>query len=177
MQKSNILPKAMFKLFEDLPVELVGLNVLGFLSLKDIIKLERACGSKESHQAFMDQIPHCTPCELSYNKIPTLSILQWFAKRKFRLLSVRVQLTADNPVFKVSNLKVDNFRLLLDSDTTTESLNLLIDNNMGGKVNRIDIRGNKNLEVMEQLSACTGNLSHLDIRNSENCMDWLTVDI
>ena len=30
---------------------------------------------------------------------------------------------------------------------------------------------------MEQLSACTGNLKQLNIRNSGNCMDWLTADI
>ena len=167
----------MFNWFENLPVELVGTNVLGMLGIRDIVMLERACGSKESHQAFMDQIPHCTPCELSYNKIPTLSILQWFAKRKCRLLSVDVQLTADNPVFNVTNLKVDNFRLLLDSDTTAKSLKLLIDNNIGSKVNGIDISGNQNLEVTEQLSVCTRNVKQLTIRYSNNCMDWLTADI
>ena len=38
----------MFNLLEDLSVELMGVNVLGYLSLKDIIMLERACGSKKS---------------------------------------------------------------------------------------------------------------------------------
>ena len=109
-------------LLEGLPVELVGTNVLSFLSLQSMIMLERACASKESHQAFMEQIPHCTPCELPDNKIPTLLTLQWFAKRKCRLLAVDIILTADNPVFDVTNLMVDNFLLLLDSDTTTESL-------------------------------------------------------
>ena len=49
----------MLNLLEDLPVELVGVNVLGYLSLKDIVMLERACGSKKCHQAFMEQIQFC----------------------------------------------------------------------------------------------------------------------
>ena len=169
--------KAMFRLFEDLPVELVGANVLGFLTYRNLVLLERACGSKKSHQAFMEQIPHIPSVELPYNKIPTLLTLQWFAKRKCRIRSVDVKLTADNPVFNVTNLKVNNFRLLLDSDTTAKSLKLLIDINMGGKVNEIDIRGNQNRAVMEQLSDCTRNVQTLNFRFPENCLDWLTADI
>ena len=167
----------MLKLLEDLPVELVGTNVFSYLSMQSIVMLERACGSKESHQSFMEQIPHCTPCELPNNNISTLLTLQWFAKRKCRLLSVDVKLTADNPVFNVTNLMVDNFRLLLDSETTTESLKLLIDNNLGGKVIGIEISGNQNREVIEGISACTRNVEQLTTRYSYNCMDWLTADI
>ena len=169
--------KAMFRLFEDLPVDLVGRDVLGFLTYRNLVVQERACGSKKSHQAFMEQIPHSPSVELPYNKIPTLLTLQWFAKRKCRIRSVDVKLTADNPVFNVTNLKVNNFRLLLDSDTTAKSLKLLIDINMGGKVKEIDIRGNQNRAVMEQLSDCTRNVQTLNFRFPENCLDWLTADI
>ena len=58
----------MLRLLEDLPVELVGTNVLGYLSLKDIVLLERACGSKKSHQAFMEQIPHRPPVVIPSSK-------------------------------------------------------------------------------------------------------------
>ena len=71
--------KTMLRLLEDLPVELVGTNVLGYLSLKDIVLLERACGSKKSHQAFMEQIPHSPSVELPIIKISTLSTLQWLS--------------------------------------------------------------------------------------------------
>ena len=47
----------MLSLIENLPMELVGTNVLGYLYLKDIVMLERACGSKTSHQLFLDMIP------------------------------------------------------------------------------------------------------------------------
>ena len=167
----------MLRLLDDLPVELLGVNVLGFLTNLNLVLLERACGSKKSHQAFREQMPHSPSVELPHNKIPNLATLQWFAKRKCRIRSVDIKLTADHPVFNVTNLKVDNFRLLLDSDTTTASLKLHIDNNMGGKVNEIDARGNQNLEVMEQLSASTLNIKQLSVSNSNNCKDWLTVNI
>ena len=167
----------MQRLLEDLPVELLGVNVLGFLTYRNLVVLERACGSKKSHQVFMEQIQHCTPVVLPENTYPTLSTLKWFAKHMCRIRLVDVKLTADNPVFNVTNLKVDNFRLLLDSDTTAESLQFLIDNNIGSKVSNIDIRGNQNRAVMEQLSVCTRNVKQLFIRYSYNCMDWLTADI
>ena len=42
----------MINLIEHLPVELVGTNVLGYLSIKDIVMLERACGSKKTHHLY-----------------------------------------------------------------------------------------------------------------------------
>ena len=66
--KIKYFTKSMLRLLEDLPVELVGANVLSCLDVKDIVILERACGSTKSHQAFMEQIPHCIPCEFPYKK-------------------------------------------------------------------------------------------------------------
>ena len=166
--------KTMLRLLEDLPVDLLGVNVLGFLTYQNLVVLERACTSKKSHQAF---IPHCPSVELPYNNIPNLATLQWFAKRKCRILSVDVKLTVDNPVLNVTNLKVENFRLLLDSDTTAESLQLLIDNNMGGKMSNINISGNQNREVIDGISAFTENVKQLTIRYSYNCFDWITANI
>ena len=62
-----------------------------------------------------------------------------------------------------------------------ESFDLVINsvsmNNISGKVESICIYGDQNREVMEQLSVCTGIVNKLVIRNSDNCMDWLTADI
>ena len=47
----------MLTIIECFPVELVGMKVLGYLSLRDIVMLERASNSKKSHQLFLDLIP------------------------------------------------------------------------------------------------------------------------
>ena len=65
----------MLRWLEDLPVELVGTNVFGYLYLKDIVMLERACGSKKSHQAFMEQVPHRPPVVLPSWKHNNMSVL------------------------------------------------------------------------------------------------------
>ena len=47
---------------------------------------------------------------------------------------------------------------------------------MGFKVKSLVIFGDQNRKVIEQLSACTSNVTHIEIEYSNNCMDWLTVD-
>ena len=48
---------------------------------------------------------------------------------------------------------------------------------MVSKVRSVNIKGNQNREVMEQLSACTGNVEKLHTINSENINSWLSADI
>ena len=167
----------MLRLLEDLPVELVGTNVFGYLSLKDIVMLERACGSKKSHQAFMEQIPQIQPVVLPSSKHTNISTMNWFAYRQCKLYSLYLLLPGDNPGLGVINLKVDYFDLQIDSNITIERMNPLLESNMGFKVKEISIYANQNKEVIEQLSACTENVKQLTIINSYNCMDWLTADI
>lgn len=75
----------MLSLLEYLPVELVGVKVLDFLSLREIIMLERASCSKECYQHFLDLIPLCQSLELPTDKQKTKSVLVWFAKRKCKI--------------------------------------------------------------------------------------------
>ena len=161
----------MSKFHEDLPVELVGTNVLGYLSLKDIVLLERACGSKKSHQAFME------PVVLPSSKHHNMSVLLWFANRHCKIELLTIQLPDDSPGFHVKNLQVDYFDVQVTEYTTVERLQPILRNKMGFKISIFTIRGNVNKVVMEQLSACTGNVKQLTIRYSNNCMDWLTADI
>ena len=58
----------MLNFIENLPIELVGTYVLVFLSLRDIVILERSYCSKKSHQFFVDMIPYSPPVELHYLK-------------------------------------------------------------------------------------------------------------
>ena len=103
--------ETMLRLLEDLPVELVGTNVLGYLSLTDIVMLERACGSKQSHQTFMEQIPHRPPVVLSSSKNSNMETLNWFANRQCKVTFLTIQLPGDTPRLDVKNLQVDYFVL------------------------------------------------------------------
>ena len=167
----------MTTLLEDLPVELVGTNVLAYLSLKDIVMLERACGSKNSHQAFIEQITYCAPVDLHYNKHSIISVLNWFAKRQCTICCLIISLPHKCSALHIKNLKVDSIDLIIRCDITTESLKFFQESNMGFKVSHLKIVCDLNKEVMEQLSICTRNVNQLTIFDSTNCMDLLSVDI
>ena len=162
---------------ENLPVDLVGTNVLGYLSEKDIVMMERACGSKKSHQLFLNLISYCAPIELAHRKHYNILALKWFVKTKCRISYLNIYLPGNNPCLHVEGLNVDYFELEISANIKIKSLKRLINNNIGSKVISIDINGKQNKEVMEQLNACTGNVKKLDIRHSDNCMDWLTINM
>ena len=164
-------------MIENLPVELVGVCILGYLSLKDIVMLERACGSKKSHQLFLTMIPLCTDVVLSHSKHTYISALDWFAKRRCKISSLEIWLPGYNPCFHVKNLQVDYFELQICSYTTIENIKPLLASNIGYKVRIIEINGNQNMEAMELLSACTRNIQQLTIKYANNCIDWLISEI
>ena len=172
----------MLRLIENLPVDLVGTKILGYLSLKDIVLLERACRSKESHQLFLQSIPHFPAVTLPSCQHSNISTLTWFSNKQCKLESLTVRLpasTGDNPSLHLmlQDLQVNNFIVEINSKITKESLKPIIDSNAGYKVQNIIIKGNQNKKAIEQLSACTGNVKALTIRNSKNCSNWLTADI
>ena len=166
----------MLHLIEHLPVELVCTNVLGYLSLHDIVMLERASCSKKSHDFFLSIVPHCPPVVLPLYIQSNMVLLNWFAKVQYKIVLLNIQ-QGDNPCLHVENLRVDHFKLNISATITMEALNYLIDKNIGHKIEAIIIREMQNREVMEQLSACTSHITQLEIEHSVNCMDWLTIDV
>ena len=166
----------MLNLVENLPMELVGTNVLGYLYLKDIVMLERACGSKTSHQLFLDVLAYCFPVVLPTSEHSNKFVINWFVNRQCKLSFLTIKLPGDNPCLHVKNLQVEYFDLQIKCRITMESLKPLLESNTAHFINSVYIIWNQNKEVMEQLSAFTGNVRKLRITYSDNCMDWLTTE-
>ena len=172
----------MFHFIGDLPVELVGTNVFGYLSLKDIVLQERACCSKKSHHTFLNQIPYCPPVELPSNKHNNKSAVNWFVLKRCRVSSLTIQLAGDTPFLHMKNLQVEHIDIelhSLHSATTIENCKKILEVNIGNKVRNIDISGNprsSESEVVETLSLCIGNVKKLIVRSFVNSL-WLTADI
>ena len=167
----------MLRLFENLPVELVGTNVLRFLSIKDIVNLERASGSKKSHQLFLCWIPYYPSVVLYFYidfKKTTMLALRWFAKRRCKISYLNMWLSNDNPVLQIENLQVDSFHLRIPSNIRLESFKPLLENEIGYKVRNIYIEGGQNMEVIEQLCVYTRNVKQLTLRYSDT---WITRDV
>ena len=170
--------KTILHLLEKLPVELVGFNVLGYLSVKDIVMLERACGSKKSQKLFLSLIPYCPPLVLPSCKQTTA--LAWFAQRLCKIAALTIFIPAGNHTcLRVKNLLVNYFDLEINYGFRMEYFAPWLNSSVGSKVRNIYITQfhHQNREAMEQLSACTGNVKQLTISYSDYITEWLTTDV
>ena len=132
-----------------LPVELVGANVLSFLSLRDIIILERACNSEESHQLLLNSIPYCHPVELPNIKHDNISTLNWFSKRRFKLDLLVVLVTRNNPIHKVKNLHVRKLDLRFQTKDNLILYKTWLENDITYQIASIKVIGDHCNEVLE----------------------------
>ena len=167
----------MLNLLEHIPLSLMSSDVLGYLSIKDIVMLERACGNKKSQHCFLELLLNRPPVVLPSSKHRDILALEWFSKRRCRIYSLTIQLSDDNPALYLESLILENIILEIKSDATIKNLTDIIESNICNLVTRIDINGDQNSEMIEQLSACTENVTQLTIKNSDDCIDWLTKDI
>ena len=159
----------------NLPVEVLGVNVLGYLSLRDIVMLERASGSKKSYQQFLRVIPFCLPVVFSSSKHTILSSLKWFTKTQCKIYLLDACFLVDIPGHYVNNLQVKYFDLHIDNGTRIETIKPILES-IGLRVRSIHIE-NTHKEVIEQLSVYTRNVKQLCIENSNNCMDCLSLSV
>ena len=148
-----------------------------FFHARDIVILERSCGSNESHQLFLNLIPYSPPVVLPASKYNYIPSLKWFAKRRCKIETLSAFIPGDNPCLHVKNLQVHILDLILDVYITMENCKALFEHSLVSNLDKITIRQNQNREVMEQLSACTGHVKRLRVTSSQNCIEWLTVDI
>lgn len=152
-------------LIEKLPVDLLGTLVLGYFDLSNIVRLEIACGSRESYQLFLNLIPHAPPVVLPSSKQLTITALEWFANRRCKLDSIIMYLPNISALY-VKNLHVDKLELHLQSNTTVDEIKPLFNNPMSYIVKTIIINCDLDILVLEQLSICTSNVNKLQIYSS-----------
>ena len=163
----------LFSLIEKLPIDVVGATVLSYLGINDIVRLERACGSKASHQLFSDLIPHCGPVDLPLYDYIIISCFEWFALKKCKIKSISIILPGSNPALRVKNLQVENVDLVLKSNVTIGCCKHLFNSPLLCRIRTIHVLEDQNEEVIEQLSLLTGKMATLHISGAKNYKDWL----
>ena len=115
----------MINFIEQLPLELVGGNVLNYLAIKDFVMLERACGSKKSHQLFLEMVLICTPFVFPSHKPVSQLYLTWCCNRHCKISNLVLYLLNYN---NLEHLRVDYIDLHVLNNTTTEIINTLLIN-------------------------------------------------
>ena len=163
----------LLNIIDELPVDLVGALVLSCLEICDIMKLEKACGSKASQQAFLNQIPFCHPVVLPFCKQIDTSTLKWFEKRRCKIQLLTIVFPGNNPVLQMKNLQVEEFELRLVSNVTIARYS---GTDMASHIRYLNIGGDQDEAVISQLSRETGNVQKLRITNSEFFEKWLNAD-
>ena len=148
-----------------------------YLEIKDIVRLERACCSKASHQHFLDLIPHSPAIELSSSNYKDIACLEWFAIKHNKIKSLTITLPGKNHALHVKNLQVQNLDLCVQDNVTMDCCNNLFNSQLVCQLKSLRIYGDQNKEVIEQLSLLTGNIETLDISGANNYKDWLSKDI
>ena len=169
--------QTMLNLIEHLPVALVATDVLRYLSLRDIVMMERACICKKSKQLFHYLITHCPPVEFPYCKHTNIQALNWLSTRQFKISCGTIYLPCDSNSQIMKNLQVEKFNIHIQSRVTTAEISILfVESNIGCKVRQIHLCGNQSKDVMEQLSIFTRNVEQLHLY-SDNSHSWLSADI
>ena len=173
MHQANML----FSLIEKLPIDVVGATVLHYLDIQDIVRLERACASKSSHQHFLNLLPRRLPVKLYSCHNRDIACFEWFAKRNCKIKCVTIRLPGNNPALHVKNLLVESLDLSFDDNVTMENCTYLFKSNLICRVKRINVFADQNKEVIDQLSLLTGKVKKLNVLESHYYEDWLNRDI
>ena len=170
----------MLEYIKNLPVEILGRHVLGYLDVKDLVWLERASTSRTSRQLFLQAAPHCPA--VSIDSVYTdrfnfkkMCMWLWFAKKKLSIRSVAVNLPGGYQHLYIT-MRYESVRLALTSEVSSEHIQEV--EHDGSKVIHLSIEGRQRRKVMEQLSKYTPNVTILDIyRASQNTAEWLTAEL
>ena len=77
-----------------LPSEVFGHNMLGFLELIDIIQFEKAAASDQSQQLIREILPYCPPIVVKSDDRFELHkrSIEWFNKRRCHVEFVRINI-------------------------------------------------------------------------------------
>ena len=161
-----------------LPPDVLGQQMLGFLELMDIIQLENAAASHKSQQFFKTIIPYCPPVKDNPYR-PTVfgvsdfwnrpTVCSWFDKRRCRIEFVQIYAEL---LCEVDHSILESMELLLDSKASLKLLQPLENITISRKVTRVMIIGDQDPAVTKVFFSQLNSVRSLDIRSS-NLSQWM----
>ena len=163
----------MLEYLNQLPCEVLGHNMLGYLELIDIIHLERAASSHKWQPLLTSILPYC-PHIIRFNKFQSNNkAIIWFNKKRCRVQRVRVNVKLLCDVdFEHSIL--DNIELTIHQYTTLNDIKPLQNSVANQILKQINIDQLQFPAVMEVLFSILINssVSSLNIE-SLNLSQWM----
>ena len=157
-----------------LPCEVLGHNMLGYLELIDIIQLERATSSHKWQPLLRAILHYCPPVVLSEKFILKYKVLYWFNKRQCRVKVVKMDV---NWLYDVDfeHSILHNIELCMYHSVSLNDILPLRNRMMYQNVTSLKIKGDQDPTAMEVLFSLLSNSSRvhcLDIESS-NLSQWM----
>ena len=126
-----------------LPCEIIGQNMLGFLELIDIIQFENAAASHKSQQLLRAILPYSPPIRIQDSNPSKPFYLRhlscdWFIKRRYRIQQVKISIDVFREVVN-PNFVLDNIELFLNKTISLEKQEYLKNPSISQCVNYIKI--------------------------------------
>ena len=158
----TLLPKSislsMFEYLTQIPCEVLGEKMFGFLELIDIIQLENAAASQKSQQLLRAILPYCPPIITSKQFEFKRESIKWLIMRRTRVEHVKIAVKALSEIdFEHSAL--DNIEVCLNKYTTLKDLEPLESVSLRQRASFVNIEDDQDPAVMEVLFSLLTNSS------------------
>ena len=161
----------MWNCIAKLPLELMGQQVLGLLSVKDLVNLDSALISRIVRSEFLTMLKHCLP--LNYD--PRLVGYQWLKKKKCRISRITLSLSQKD-CFEIDTSIIESIELNADRIPTMDDINKLNQNHFVRKITKLYIShiGGNSGRLINQMMSVLANLVIITISASEDShLTWL----
>ena len=159
-----------------LPCEVMGERMMGFLDLNDIMQFEKAAASQKSQSLLRAVFPYCPPIivvkppENLYNLIYTSH--NWFKKRQCRVQLVRISVELFSEVDFDHSILEGNIELYLKANATPGDILRFVNPECSRKITQLQIEGDQDPVVMGVLFSQLCNVRNLYIQSS-NLSQWI----
>ena len=133
-----------------LPCEVLGPSMLGFLELVDIIQFENAAASHESQQLLRSILPFSPPILMAHKQPLRMHLesIKWFDKRLCRIQFIKIPIESLWEVdFEHSIL--ENIELCLKNKTSLQHVEHPVKSYIHERVTSVNIQGIQDPAVME----------------------------
>ena len=156
-----------------LPFEALGLSMLGFLELIDIIQFENAAASHESQHLLRGILPYRPAIVVKSDDRFELhkKSFEWFNKRRChaKLMRINIELLCD---IDITDYTLDNIELYVRSDISLQPLTSLKNHYINERVTSLNIEDDQDPTVMEVLFSILSSVRSLNIEFS-NLSEWM----
>ena len=153
-----------------LPCEVFGRNMLGFLELVDIIQFEKAAVCHESQQLLKSILPYSPPIVVNRFKWK-LEAINWFNKRRCRVQHATIYIES---LFGVDfqNYIFDDIELQISYIKSLQYIEPLQNSYISDRVTSVKIQGKQHAAVIEVLFSLLSSVRSLNIE-STNLSQWM----